>query len=350
MRKVTFGAAAVFAGVFACGNAGPGEELGKSGEEIVGGAVDNGHPTVARLALETKDAFGNKGTGTCTGTLVSPTVIVSAAHCVRLTGSYGLEMKLTKATAFFGTDATAAAPAALKPIKEWHAHPSYDRSVTSPNDIAVFILASPESTAASPINRSPLSGDSVGKAVTSVGFGLTKGGASETVGIKRQVTTSLVSLASNGKHFSYGKAGATTCQGDSGGPELMTLGGKETLVGVTSYGPGPCESGSATAVRVDAHLDFLDKYLGGGGTAPPPDAGAPTPAPDAGGGGGGTTSYQCCINGDCYKCPDKASQDKCVGFDLSACFAACGSNFACFSDCQAKASASPKDPSGCVKQ
>jgi hypothetical protein len=257
---------------------------------------------------------------------------------------YSTDFQVVGARAFFGTNADAAG-AAFSPIKSWAAHPQYDGAVTSPYDIAVVVLESPSSVAPIPINRGALGAATVGAAVTSVGFGKTKSSDGFALGTKRSVTTKVTAVDKNGAHFSYGAAGTTTCQGDSGGPELLDLGGKATLAGVTSYGPSPCESGPATAVRVDAHLAFVDKYLGT--AAPPPSSTTPPPPPPP---SGGTTSYQCCINAQCYVCPDKAAYDKCAGFDVGACFSACGSDVACFSACNAKANASTKDPSSCTKK
>jgi hypothetical protein len=65
----------------------------------------------------------------------------------------------------------------------------------------------------------------------------------------------------------------------------------------------------------------------------------------AGGGGGGGT---CCLNGAFYGCPDKASFDKCAGFDIGACLAACApGDFSCFDKCNQMEAMSTHDPSSC---
>jgi len=69
-------------------------------------------------------------------------------------------------------------------------------------------------------------------------------------------------------------------------------------------------------------------------TTPPP---APAPGP----------RYGCCLGARCYDCPDKAAADRCVGFDVNACIAACAGNYACMSSCASKASTAPRDPSAC---
>ena len=62
------------------------------------------------------------------------------------------------------------------------------------------------------------------------------------------------------------------------------------------------------------------------------------------GGPGGT----CCLNGSFYACPDKPSFDKCAGFDIGACLAACApADFACFDRCNQMEAMSTHDPSSC---
>lgn len=313
-------------------------------DKIVGGTNDSGHPAVASLDLKIEGAAGIvSGTTSCTGTLISSTVIVSAAHCVKPRDPSWGPLTVVSGTAYFGSDAKTAAVAERKTIKSWHAHPSYAGNVAEdPYDIGVFVLAEPSSISPMAWNRQALAASDVGQAVTSVGFGRTSGGAADSVGVKRVVTTSLVALRSNGKQLDYGAAGATTCQGDSGGPELMSRGDVETVVGVTSFGPNPCESGAATAVRTDAFASFLDQYLGSGGGSGGGGTGGGT------GGGGGSGASTCCINGRCYTCPTQAAVDRCLGFDLNACVAGCGGDYSCYLSCQSRAAAAPRDPSGCT--
>jgi hypothetical protein len=54
----------------------------------------------------------------------------------------------------------------------------------------------------------------------------------------------------------------TICEGDSGGPALMTLGGRELIVGVTSYGYQTCPpTMPGTDTRVDAYTAFIDPLV-----------------------------------------------------------------------------------------
>jgi len=103
--RLQLGIALAFAGLCGCGAAGEAAEsddVGQRGNGIVGGQVDTGHPAVADLLMDVEGVI-SKGTATCTGTLISPTVIVSAAHCVNVKDGYGLDLQIVKARAFFGT-------------------------------------------------------------------------------------------------------------------------------------------------------------------------------------------------------------------------------------------------------
>jgi hypothetical protein len=96
---------------------------------------------------------------------------------------------------------------------------------------------------------------------------------------------------------------------------------------------------------------------GGTGTASAPPAAPPAstasdagdaaaPAKDAA--AGGAKDLACCVNNRCWSCPDKAALDKCTGFDLQGCFAACAAgDTQCLLDCTDKLDGLVPDPSDC---
>ncbi len=99
--------------------------------------------------------------------------------------------------------------------------------------------------------------------------------------------------------------------------------------------------------------------VGSAGTAPnatapnADDAGVPTDAGASkdGGAGTGTAVLTCCVNGLCFVCPDQAAMNKCVGFDLDGCFAACAkTDTQCIQDCVDQLDNAFPDPSGCKVQ
>ena len=356
MRSIVFAGAAVCATLVACGGDGGGEQVGQTGHEIVGGTIDTGHPAVAELNIDVRDVFGKVYTkySSCTGTLVSSRVLVSAAHCVAghvLKDPRGFpDLKIVGAHAYFGTYADKATDAEFKVVQEAHAHPSYDGTVASPYDISVWVLADPVDIAPVPFAQAALPATVVGSNVTSVGFGKTQSTDGFSLGEKRSVVTTISALSADGKHFDHGKAGSSTCQGDSGGPELLKISGVETIIGITSYGPAKCETGGATAVRIDAHADFVNQTIRASSSPAPSPTPTPTPSPTPTPAPSTGADYTCVINGTVYSCPDKASYDKCAGFDVAACLSACAGKAACAAICRQKATAATHDPSGCTQE
>ena len=68
-----------------CGREGGAEDLAVNSDgaeqAIVGGRVDTGDPAVVAIYAEVQ-RFGGSGGALCTGTVIAPTKILTAAHCV----------------------------------------------------------------------------------------------------------------------------------------------------------------------------------------------------------------------------------------------------------------------------
>jgi secreted trypsin-like serine protease len=62
-----------------------------------------------------------------------------------------------------------------------------------------------------------------------------------------------------------GSSSRQTCHGDSGGPALQTIGGVETIVGVTSFGSDRSANnvcfGGGFDTRVDDYAPFIAAHL-----------------------------------------------------------------------------------------
>ena len=95
---------------------------------ITYGAPDgNGHPEVG--ALLAQQAYPDGTWAECTGTLISPTVFLTAAHCdegvSRVAVTFDSTLHGAKGTTYWGT---------------CHADPAYNQAQSDPHDIAVVVF------------------------------------------------------------------------------------------------------------------------------------------------------------------------------------------------------------------
>src|SRR6185436_12990099 len=137
--------------------------------DIIGGASDASDNAVVLLYMTVP---GQAGGAICTGEVISPHVVLTAAHC---TG--GEDPTITNATyrVYVGADFTKATDAELLPVKEVHYNAAFNvANLTGGNDIGVAILANPIPATVKPLvmNRTPLDATYDGKQVRFVGFGL----------------------------------------------------------------------------------------------------------------------------------------------------------------------------------
>jgi secreted trypsin-like serine protease len=244
--------------------------IDEQSSEIVGGTVDNGDPGVVLLIHQKVD-----GTSTCTGSLITPTVILTAAHCTDGPPPGGQDSYL----AFFGTDGQKMQGQTEKVI-QIVPHPQYDGD-SRDHDVGVMILAKPVAVPPLTVNMQPLAKSVEGADTRLVGFGRTDATTSGTSRIKRQVVSEIQRVEPNLLYI--GAPGKQACAGDSGGPALLKVGGKEMIVGTVSGGESSCTTGGYHT-RVDVQGAFLSKYLPAPSPPPPPppaDAGD-SGAPDAG--------------------------------------------------------------------
>jgi hypothetical protein len=220
----------------------------------------NAHPEVG--ALLAQEAYSDGTWTTCSGTLISPTVFLTAAHC-----DEGVDrVKVT-------FDSTYVAPGTTY-TGTYHADPAYNQKQGDPHDIAVVVLDKAV-TGIRPA-RLPAAGSLSGldgsQTFTSVGYGaqsVTSGHGPKTfsyadvryraVGTLNSVTPSWLRISMNP---ATGNGG--TCYGDSGGPNFLGSGASETdiVAGTTITGDFYCRS-----TNVDYRLDtasaraFLSRYV-----------------------------------------------------------------------------------------
>jgi hypothetical protein len=222
-----------------------------------GGPDGNGHPYVG--ALLAPHAFSDGTWEECSGTLISPTVFLTAAHCdlgvSRVAVTFDAQYDSKTGTTYWGT---------------WHADPNYNQAQSDPQDVAVVVLdkAVKGITPARLPKAGSLDSLSIGDKIVSVGYGaqsvtMGPGGADFHYADIRYVAVGSVD-AINSSWIRASMNPATgdggTCYGDSGGPNF--LGDTNIVAGTTITGDFVCR-----ATNVDYRMDtesarsFLGQYV-----------------------------------------------------------------------------------------
>ena len=194
----------------------------------------------------------------CSGTLITPTVVMTAAHCYS-TRSFNI---------LFGNNINTATQRA---VIEKRRHPSWDPNNLT-NDICLMRMSSSAPSGINPIpylpERLAITNADVGHPLEFVGFGETETGG---MGIKMTVTNNLDLVCTSASGCGGYASPNTICQdqdpggpcsGDSGGPAFIVRNGQEYVAGITSYGDQNCtQFGCST--KVDEFEDFITDFIGG---------------------------------------------------------------------------------------
>ena len=229
-----------------------------------------GDPTTqdqAVVALLDKD-----GQPYCTGTVISPRLVLTAAHCI-------IKGQAEPTSVFFGFHVPTYG--ASLPAHAAVVNPDYDPA-TLLGDVALVELAEPSVVPYVRVSTVPMSQEWIGYPARMVGFGYTGPEDDALLGVKYHAFEAIDEV--DGARFRYGEA---TCQGDSGGPAFVSFDDEEVLVGVTSSGPPDCRD-YGRSIRVDVYADWIGAemwrvdptFCEGSGTCPGAPADPASCAPD----------------------------------------------------------------------
>ena len=225
--------------------------LGSFSQGIVNGQNDSGDPATVALTVW--------GQQFCSGSLISPTVVITAAHCLPPNLSSEGITDYQQIQVFFGSNVNGGGQ--TRNVTDGWTNPAWNDQAIE-DDFGMIRLDSPAPTTPYGLNTSAIV---MGEAVRIIGFGITVENGNDN-GQKRQGSTVVDGVYVG--VFTMSQSPSGVCSGDSGGTALVVRNGVEVLGGIHSR--SDCTT-QGIDTRVDWYMDDINNFLG---NVPPAGCGA----------------------------------------------------------------------------
>ncbi|MBS2018197.1 MAG: trypsin-like serine protease [Deltaproteobacteria bacterium] len=208
---------------------------------IVGGQLSRAFAATGALRSPTQTF--------CTGTLVTPTKVLTAAHCVYGQSPLGMEFVL---------GSNPRATEIVRRVKLISTHDLYQFRGDEPLafDVAVLDLQEAITNVEPAVLSAAPAGTFNGRALRLVGYGKQIGVDGAPTGTRAQAR--IIVSRIEPQYIVYAFRGEGACNGDSGGPAFLEVANGDTAyqVGVTSKGTRGCQ-GEGFYQRLDITADWL---------------------------------------------------------------------------------------------
>jgi secreted trypsin-like serine protease len=242
---------------------------------ITDGQLDgNGHPYVGLMVAKNQ---AGAPLWRCSGTLLSPTVFLTAGHCT--------EAPAYSAEIWFAADVQSGMPANGYPTKgevsgKTYLHPDFDANAFFVRDVGVVVLDTPVVMSTygvlpklNQLDALKTRRGTQDVTFTAVGYGLQKAFPDAASWKEQAVKVRMVAHPKLNQINAPGFTGdfslllsnnastGGTCFGDSGGPNF--LGTSNVVAGVTSFGANSTCGGTGGVFRMDRSwsLDWVSSFL-----------------------------------------------------------------------------------------